>query len=52
MCSTTAPPKIEIPGGGSARCHLHLNGPMLQGQPVKPLFEPVEPAQQSPVRVP
>ena len=43
MCSTTPPPAVEIPGGGTARCHLHLEGPKLAGAPVKTLLGEPEP---------
>jgi oligopeptide/dipeptide ABC transporter ATP-binding protein len=39
MCSTTPPPVVEIPAGGTARCHLHLSGPKLGGLPVRTLMQ-------------
>ena len=38
MCSSTPPPAVKIPGGGTARCHLHLDGPKLAGRPVLDLL--------------
>ncbi|WP_081710230.1 ABC transporter ATP-binding protein [Arthrobacter sp. 35W] len=39
ICAQTAPPKVEIPGGGAAKCHLHTSGPVLAGRPINSLTE-------------
>lgn len=37
ICAQKVPPKVEIPGGGVASCHLHTSGPVLAGRPVSSL---------------
>ncbi|WP_081736803.1 ABC transporter ATP-binding protein [Arthrobacter sp. MA-N2] len=37
ICAQKAPPKVEIPGGGVAKCHLHTSGPVLAGRPISSL---------------
>jgi oligopeptide/dipeptide ABC transporter ATP-binding protein len=39
ICAQKVPPKVEIPGGGIAKCHLHTSGPVLAGQPISTLTE-------------
>jgi hypothetical protein len=39
ICAQEAPPKVEITGGGIAKCHLHTSGPVLAGLPIRTLTD-------------
>jgi peptide/nickel transport system ATP-binding protein len=34
VCTVEEPPVVQVEGGGSATCHLHTSGPVLQGKSV------------------
>ena len=43
VCSREEPPRVEVAGGGMARCHLHTSGPTLKGASLKDFIQEQRP---------